>query len=296
MGSERFRTARLQDFHVTEAWFPPGTVIDPHVHERATFAVMLEGSFDLSFPARDYACPPATVFTEPLGDRHANRIDRVGARVLVVQPDPDRADFLRPCRELLGRVHHFRHEGLAGLARRLVWELQAPDTAAPLAIEALALEMLATAARDGGVARNGRPPDWLERAREIVHARWRENLRIGDIAEEVGVRPVRLARSFRASYRLPLGTYIRRLRLDWAADRLAESSDSLASIAFRCGFSDQSHFTRAFKRHTGRTPHQFRLALRSSRAMVEEVVAVREEVQDSRAGNSAGESGDSSSV
>ena len=32
----------------------------------------------------------------------------------------------------------------------------------------------------------------------------------------------------------------------------------LASLALQAGFSDQSHFTRAFKRHTGCTPAQYR--------------------------------------
>ncbi|HUP00162.1 MAG TPA: AraC family transcriptional regulator, partial [Gemmatimonadota bacterium] len=50
-----------------------------------------------------------------------------------------------------------------------------------------------------------------------------------------------------------------------AAERLgdpSEPSETLASIALQAGFSDQSHFTRAFKRHTGRTPHQFRISRR----------------------------------
>lgn len=266
MGSERFRTARLEDFHVTDAWFPPNTVLEPHVHERATFAVMLGGSFDLGFRARTYDCPPATVFTEPPEERHGNRIGRAGARVLVVQPDPHKADVVSPCREVLDRVHHYRHAGLAALARRAVWEMEAPDRLAPLAIEALALEMLATAARLGAAERgNGRPPAWLESARELIHARCRENLRIADVASEVGTHPVHLARVFKTHYHVPLGTYMRRLRLEWAAERLgdpSEPSETLASIALQAGFSDQSHFTRAFKRHTGRTPHQFRISRR----------------------------------
>ena len=263
LGSERFRTSRLEDFHVTDAWFPPGAVLEPHVHERATFAVMLEGSFDLTFGARSYACSAETVFTEPPEDRHGNRIGGAGARVLVVQPDPDRSELLRPARGVLERIHHFRHAGLAGLARRAVWELEAPDALSPLALEAVALEMLAMAARLGppGPA-DGRPPEWLERARELVHARYRESLRIADVAEAVGIHPIRLARAFKAQYHLPLATYMRRLRLDWAAARLADSADPLAAIALQAGFSDQSHFTRAFKRHTGRTPQEFRIARR----------------------------------
>lgn len=265
MGSERFRAALLEDFHVTHAWFPPGAVLEPHIHERATFAVMLEGSFDLSFPTRSYACRPSVVFTEPACERHGNRIGSAGARVLVVQPDPSAAEVLRPCREILERIHHYSHAGISSFARRAVREIEAPDSLSPLALEALTLDMLATAARSSAADRaDGQPPPWLERAHEMVHAHFREPLRIADVAHAVDVHPVRLARTFRAHYRLPMGTYMRRLRLDWAGERLANSTDSLASIALETGFSDQSHFTRAFKQYTGRTPRQFRISIRNT--------------------------------
>jgi AraC family transcriptional regulator len=260
MGSERFRAALLENFHVTHAWFPPDTVLEPHIHERATYAVMLEGSFDLSFPGRSYGCPPTTVFTEPPEERHGNRIGIAGARVLVVQPAATRTDLLWSCRNILERVHYDQHAGIAALARRAVAELEAPDAVLPLALEALALEMLATSSRRSVAERmERRAPPWLERAREVVHARYMENLQISDIAAAVGVHPIRLARAFRAHYHLPLASYMRRLRLEWAAERLVDSTDSLASIALQAGFSDQSHFTRAFKRHSGRTPRQFRI-------------------------------------
>jgi AraC family transcriptional regulator len=257
MGSEHSSTVTLKDFRVTDVRFPPGARLEPHVHARATFAVMVEGSFDLMFPSRTYPCTSGIVLTEPAEDRHANLIGRAGARLFVIQPDLDRAELFRPCRNVLDRVGYFRHAGLASLARRGIWEMETPDALSPLALEALALEMLAMAARFGERT-VGKPPAWLDRAHELVHERYRENLRIADVSQGVGVHPIRVARAFKAYYGLPLVTYIRRLRLEWAMDRLVSSADSLACIALEAGFSDQSHFTRAFKRHTGRTPREFR--------------------------------------
>jgi len=37
---------------------------------------------------------------------------------------------------------------------------------------------------------------------------------------------------------------------------------TLASLALAAGFADQSHFTRAFKRHTGLTPNAYRRSTR----------------------------------
>lgn len=267
MGSPRFRDFEVDGFRITDAWFPPGQLIPPHVHEWTVFAVMLEGSFQDVFRSRSYECSPATVFTEPAGESHANRIEAAGARVLIVQPDHAREELLRPVVPLLGEINNFRHAGIEILARRITRELRAADTAASLAVEALVLDMLASAAR--GVANPeaaAAPPRWLERTREVIHARFREAPSIADVAAEVGIHPVHLARVFRGHYRIPLGTYVRRLRLEWSAERLLEDDRPIASIALEAGFSDQSHFTRAFKRYAGLTPGEYRGACGRDRA------------------------------
>jgi AraC family transcriptional regulator len=59
-----------------------------------------------------------------------------------------------------------------------------------------------------------------------------------------------------------VGEYLRRLRLDWAASQLAATETPLALLAAEAGFADQSHFTRAFKRHAGLTPARYRSMVR----------------------------------
>ena len=266
MGSARFKTVEAHGFLVTDAWFPPFLRLPPHCHERTCFAVMLEGSFELRFTRVTHACTPCTVVTEPAGERHGNRVERKGAHVLVVQPDPGREDLAGPCAAVLDRVTHFRDGGIAGLAWRLTRELASPDAVTPLAIEGAALEMLALAARldNLGTAKR-RPPAWLLRATDMLHSRFLDGLRATDVAGEVGVHPVHLTRVFRAHHGVSLGAYVRGLRLDWAARRLARSQDALGDIALEAGFADQSHFTRALKRHTGSTPDQFRRRMTGAR-------------------------------
>lgn len=262
MGSPRFDSLDLDGFRVTDAWFPPGEILPPHTHEWTVFAVMLQGSFLDVFRGRTLECPPATIFTEPAGERHANRIERAGARVLIVQPDHENEELLYPCRPLFDRINNFRSGKIATLASRLAREIRAPDEAAPLAAEALVLEMLAKAARLDERDGTSDPPEWLERARELIHARFRDGVTIGELAEEVEVHPVHLSRVFRTHFHQPIGEYIRHLRLEWAAAELAENESSLSAVALRAGFADQSHFTRAFKKYSGFTPGHYR-ALRT---------------------------------
>lgn len=263
-GSSASHSLEISGLRVTEAWFPPGLKIPPHRHDRPILAVMIEGSFDVGLAHRTHSCTTSAAFTEPLGERHANHVDRHGARVVVLQPDPERAEFFEPCAGLFQLHRHFLNGRIGDLARRLAQELVGSDPLSRIAAEGLALEVLAVAARVAeSECRKPRPPRWLERAQDLLHQRFLEDLHIADVAREVGVHPVYFARVFRAHLRVPTAAYLRELRLEWAARRLARGEEPLCEIALAAGFADQSHFTRVFKRYAGTTPSRYRRRARS---------------------------------
>jgi AraC-like DNA-binding protein len=55
-----------------------------------------------------------------------------------------------------------------------------------------------------------------------------------------------------------LWDYLNRLRIAYAVELLAESSDTVAEVAARAGFQDQAYFCRVFKRLQGTTPGALR--------------------------------------
>jgi AraC-like DNA-binding protein len=65
-------------------------------------------------------------------------------------------------------------------------------------------------------------------------------------------------RKFRSSFHLTPQKYLRKLRLHMASRALVYTNLSLAHVALKCGFVDQSHFSREFRRHFGRTPRDYR--------------------------------------
>jgi pimeloyl-ACP methyl ester carboxylesterase/AraC-like DNA-binding protein len=120
----------------------------------------------------------------------------------------------------------------------------------------LVLELGARAARPerpAGGARK-RPPPWLRRALDFAHDNFRGPICIGDMARAAGVRPAHLAAVFRKVHRIPLGTYVRRLRVDWVAEQLIRTDAPITLIAAEAGFADQAHLTRVFRRALGSTP------------------------------------------
>lgn len=264
LGSPRFRTADHGGFLVSDIWFPPGLELPPHYHDRTVVAVTLSGGWDSVMDGRPRASTPGMLLTEPAGQRHGNHFGRSGARVLIIQPDSvTRAETLRACGRLLTEINHVQAPLPHTLARRLSAEIRHPDATAPLAIEALALELLASAVRiEGRASGRGGPPLWLRRVIDYLQAHVLDPPDLATLTGIAGVHPAHLLRTFRRYQGLSLPSYARRLRLDWAAERLASTDAPIAEIALAAGFADQSHFTRAFRRQMGAPPARFRYSTR----------------------------------
>ena len=262
MGSPSYRCVDLDGvgIRLTEALFPGGATLPMHAHERTIVAVMLAGGFDLVFRTRRFDCSAGVVSVEPAAEPHANRIGAHGARPLVLEITPHAlTESLRSCAPAVSGPAAFRRDGMGGIVRRLQGELRRCDASSLLALETLALELLAAIAERGerdGDAR-GRA-GWVATVRELIHAHLDRPLRVTDLAEAAGVHRVHLGRVFRARYGESIGAYHRRLRIEWAARELAREDAPLSDVALRAGFADQSHFTRFFRRAMGITPHAYR--------------------------------------
>ena len=256
------RAARVQGFDLAELRFPAGYDQADFEPRAPYLACVLEGRLEKSFRFRSIQLDLACAVTMPAGATHGARFGSLGARIMIVRPS-DPSSAAGGCLE---RLVELRGAGLVWLAWRLADELRASDTAAPLAAEGLALELLAATSRETTRAgrRPGRPPGWLRTAEELLRARIDECVGLTDLGEEVGVHPTHLARVFRTHYGVSVGEYGRRLRLARAATQLAGTDVPLAIIATRAGFADQSHFTRLFRRYAGTTPARYRAATRST--------------------------------
>ncbi|XXT14817.1 AraC family transcriptional regulator [Sorangium sp. So ce429] len=99
----------------------------------------------------------------------------------------------------------------------------------------------------------------LQLIQEKPAARWT----IEALARAAGLSRAAFARRFLAELGVPPLRYVAELRMQRAAELLAEGDRSLASIAAEVGYDSEFAFSRAFKRHTGEAPGAFR---RRSRA------------------------------
>jgi len=235
--------------------------VPKHSHEHAHVAVVLRGNFTEKCESKTLECKPLSVSYLAPGLTHSDDF-RGGAHSFLFEIAPQRLEYVRQLLTL--REPIFLYGGLpAWLSMRLYAEAQQKDAASALAIEGLALEILAELSRKQATPSERKPPPWLERARELLHGEFQESTTHNEIASTVGIHPVYLASLFRLYYGCTIGEYVRRLRIEKACRDISASDAPLADIAQAAGFCDQSHFTKVFKQYTGMTPSRFRANLRT---------------------------------
>jgi AraC family transcriptional regulator len=247
----------------TEYEFPPNLQIPLHSHESTFFYLVLRGSFTEVYGKKTRLGAPSTLIFSPAGETHSDDWHDQGGRCFNVEFQPEWLERIRKHAAVLDHPCDFRSGTPIHLAARLYREFQEMDAMSPLALEGLTLEILAEVSRHCVGVPERRPPAWLRRARDLLHDRFTESLSLDDIAQAVGVHPAHLARVFRRHYHRTIGDYLRGLRIDRARHELSATEAPLIEIAATAGYCDQSHFSTAFRRHTGMTPSEYRRIFRS---------------------------------
>ena len=258
---EILRWRRVGGLVLAEVKYGPGQRVPRHAHAHARFVLVLAGELTEIRGEDTNRYEPSSLLFRRAGEPHAYLVSRSGATCLIVDVEEGWYARARQHAPVLARSAAFRRGFVVHLAHRLHGEFRLRDEVSRLAIESIALGMLAEASRR--VARAVEPPmpAWLRQARALMEGHFAEPLALSAVAGRVGVHPVHLARSFRRFYRTTFAGYIRHLRIEFARRELAASSTSLSDIAASAGFCDQSHFSRLFKQYTGVTPAEYRLAL-----------------------------------
>jgi AraC family transcriptional regulator len=98
----------------------------------------------------------------------------------------------------------------------------------------------------------------VDQTKELLAARFRERLTMGEIAGAIGVSRFHLSRVFRSSTGFSLHGYRNQLRLRAALERIADPQARLPALASELGFSSHSHFTAAFRESFGVAPSELR--------------------------------------
>jgi AraC-like DNA-binding protein len=100
----------------------------------------------------------------------------------------------------------------------------------------------------------------LLRAKDLADSRYREPLRVADLAAAAGLSRAHFSDHFRRAFGVPPHVYLLTRRLERAAALLRSTDRSVAEICFAVGLRSVGSFTTSFTRTYGVSPTAYRSA------------------------------------
>ena len=106
----------------------------------------------------------------------------------------------------------------------------------------------------------------LQARRLVAHidANLTGRILLGDLARFAGLSNGHFCRAFKQTFGVSAHSYVMRRRIEFAQGAMLKTQLPISEIALTCGLSDQSHFTRTFRRIVGETPRAWRRARRDA--------------------------------
>lgn len=115
-------------------------------------------------------------------------------------------------------------------------------------------------------------PWQLKRAQELMFQQMAGVLEVGQIAQELGMPTLYFTKLFKNTVGIPPYGWHLRQRIARSASLLHDQKMTLIEIAIECGFADQSHYTKAFRRLLGITPGKWRKSLQAGTLGAEKLI------------------------
>jgi AraC family transcriptional regulator len=253
------RRAEFPGVVLTEVIHSVGRKLPRHSHQSAYFGLLLGGRYSERCTHRTAEYAPFTMGFHPPSLTHSDEVGSCGSRMFCIELRDSFLTRLRPFLTAAEFVPDLCASELTWLGLRF-YQAFADESLSGLEVEEVCGDMLERVS-GSHLAEEISRPNWLGRARDLMHESFREHLTLADFAGGVGVHPIHLSRVFRKRYGCSMAQYIDRLRVQFACRALEAGWADLAGLASDAGFADQSHMGRVFKALTGQTPGKFRKLL-----------------------------------
>ena len=98
----------------------------------------------------------------------------------------------------------------------------------------------------------------VQKIKEYVQAHYKEDIKLCQLADLIGMTEVGCSRFFKMRTGRTISEYITEVRLGHASRLLVDTTQSIAEVAYDCGFNNLSNFNRLFHKVRRFTPTQFR--------------------------------------
>jgi len=252
-------TKRSVDYNgvlITDTLYNKDNEFPKHSHENLYIAYVIEGNYIESTRRETKRCLPGSVVLHRIDEEHSNRSFARKNRILNAEIGHDWIEKYNINYSGIEKNISRNSFQMKLIFSKLYNEYLINDSVTTLAFETGILEAFNSLLTAGNFI-TGSKPAWVSRADEILRYEEPSKLNLTYIAAETGVHPAHISRDFRRYFHSSMSEYVRRLKVEKAGEYLSNGKFTLADISYRCGFADQSHFTRIFKKFKGITPRQY---------------------------------------
>lgn len=235
--------------------------VQTHVHQDRIprISIVLQGQLHERVGQCEEWASPLSMVIKPTSARHADRFGPKGARLLSILPDS--RCWSNMCeRPLLHRWHWFHGHTHAAIVTRFLHDLSTAQQVDER--EEALINLIADLEEPEQQFTDGDRPSWLANIAARLRDCCEEDLRIQQLAAEIDLHPVYLARAFRRHFGCSPKQYQHAFRLRRAIHQLTEQMP-LVQVALDNGYADQSHFSRQLKDRVGVSPGQMRRLLQA---------------------------------
>ena len=99
-----------------------------------------------------------------------------------------------------------------------------------------------------------------EDIRRYIAAHYMEDLSMQNVAQAMRYSEAYFCKLFKQCFRMNFSAYLNEYRIGKAKELMADPRVNIKDVGAACGYSDSNYFARVFKRVTGQTPSEYRLA------------------------------------
>lgn len=237
-----------------------------HWHDEVHFCLIQDGSGNLNYRGEKHWTPAGCLFIVHPGEVHSNQADEGGScsyRNLYAEPELIR----QAGAEITGHPGGLPFFSAAPTHDReviaLYLELHQSLEAENLKLEQDELflgflaKLIARHSESSWELREpGRDGEAVYRARDYLMDNFSRNISLDELAGIAGLSPFHLNRVFSREFGLPPHAFLTQVRVARAKSLLKQGA-SITETAIEVGFSDQSHFTRHFRRLVSVTPGHY---------------------------------------
>jgi AraC family transcriptional regulator len=247
-------------FVITESAFRARATLPMHSHARPYFTFTLRGTYREKYGTAWRICTAGATVVHPANEVHAQEFASEPALLLRMALAHDDDEF--PMKVAFERPACLESLSVARAVRRMHRELGDADDSSEMILEGLGYELvghsLLRAATTGGSKKRALC------ARMFLHSSSRRPVTLAAMSTVIGVSRATLYRDFKSVFGYSPGAYLRAVRLESATKMLDKTTLPISVIAAECGFYDQSHLDRCFRRRLGFSPSTYRHLKRMS--------------------------------